>query len=551
MSWYRTYRSQRIADLDITPVRDAFTKILSSGEFSHAYLLAGPKGTGKTSAARILAKVLNCEKNRQPVEVTLTKGLGIRALGREKKLTPKPQALISLSEPCNVCASCVAITSGSSMSVTEMDAASNRGIDDIRLLRERIGLSPPDGIISVFIIDEVHMLTTEAFNALLKVLEEPPAHVVFILATTDAQKMPATVVSRCTLIQYRKATAAELTQRLQAIATAEGIEVSTESLTLIATAADGSFRDGVKLFEQIATGVKKLDTAQVSMALGGNASRLAAELLTALLKKESAPVVAIFSQLGQQGIDGIAFQKEVLTLAHGKLVELAAKNDARLSSLVALLRAIAVPIEPHLVMPWLPFEIACVEFALANSTQQTVLSAQQTVPSEEKHEVKPVTIKHQAHKEPPKEILVEVPIEVPVAPPQPVIPPAEPKPEKILREPSEISFELITSQWPTVLAKVRSKSVPLEGLVKSIRLVGIDGKTVRLEASYQFHKEQMELSRNILIIEEILESVYSAKLHYGVELGKAAIKIVGSPHSNVTGTVEDEKLVKAAEEAFL
>lgn len=542
MSWYRTYRSQRIADLDITPVRDAFTKILSSGEFSHAYLLAGPKGTGKTSAARILAKVLNCEKNRNNVTQRLQIS-DIRSQNRSesRKLNAENFAL---NEPCNICASCVSITSGSSMSVTEMDAASNRGIDDIRLLRERIGLSPPDGIISVFIIDEVHMLTTEAFNALLKVLEEPPAHVVFILATTDAQKMPATVVSRCTLIQYRKATAAELTQRLQAIATAEGIEVSTESLTLIATAADGSFRDGVKLFEQIATGVKKLDTAQVSMALGGSASRLAAELLTALLKKESAPVVAIFSQLSQQGIDGIAFQKEVLTLAHGKLVELAAKNDARLSSLVALLRAIAVPIEPHLVLPWLPFEIACVEFALANSTQQTV-------PSEEKHEVKPVTIKHQAHKEPPKEISVEVPVEVPVAPPQPVIPPVEPKPEKILREPSEISFELITSQWPTVLAKVRSKSVPLEGLVKSIRLVGIDGKTVRLEASYQFHKEQMELSRNILIIEEILESVYSAKLHYGVELGKAAIKIVGSPHSNVTGTVEDEKLVKAAEEAFL
>jgi hypothetical protein len=227
------------------------------------------------------------------------------------------------------------------------------------------------------------------------------------------------------------------------------------------------------------------------------------------------------------------------------LVELAAKNDARLSSLVALLRAIAVPIEPHLVMPWLPFEIACVEFALANSTQQTVLSTQQTVLSAQKE-----VVNSEPKRQAVKEVIVEKPVEVAIREPMEKVDKKQSSAHSPMPD-ATVSFETVQQQWPTVLAKVRSKSVPLEGLVKSIRLVGIDGKTVRLEASYQFHKEQMELSRNILIIEEILESVYSAKLHYGVELGKAAIKIVGSPHSNVTGTVEDEKLVKAAEEAFL
>ncbi len=550
MSWYRTYRSQTVADLDITPVREAFTRILTSGEFSHAYLLAGPKGTGKTSAARILAKVLNCEQNRKTMESILS---------QNSKKTTSHQSLKtnnSLSEPCNVCASCIAITTGSSMSVTEMDAASNRGIDDIRELRERIGLSPPDGIISVFIIDEVHMLTTEAFNALLKVLEEPPSHVVFILATTDAQKMPATVVSRCTLIQYRKATPDELKRRLEAIAKEERIEISDPSLTLIATAADGSFRDGVKLFEQVATGTKKIDDAAVALALGGSSQRLSADILSALLKKDSSIVITIFSQLGSQGIDGVAFQKEVLTLAHTKLVEFASTNDKRLALLVTLLRAIAVPIEPNLPMPWLPFEIACMEYSLQNSNLPSRHSgkggdeprhggAESSVAIEKLAQI--------ANEESIKEVKVEkVAVKESTEPVRQVaqVDKEEPK-VQIPTSEVTVSYETVVEQWPIVLAKIRKKSVPMEGLLRAIRLVGIDGKNIGLEATYQFHKEQMELSRNMIIMEGILEETFGARLTYNVKLGKAAVRIIGSPHSNVTGNTEDEKLVKAAEEAFL
>lgn len=554
MSWYRTYRSQLVADLDITPVREQFQTLLSSGEYAHAYLLAGPKGTGKTSAARILAKVLNCEKNRPAIEASL-----LPRTSTTKKKTS------SLQEPCTVCASCVAITNGSSLSVTEMDAASNRGIDDIRLLRERIGLSPPDGAVAVFIIDEVHMLTTEAFNALLKVLEEPPAHVVFILATTDVSKMPATVVSRCTLIQYRKATPAELSNRLEKIAKSEGIAIEPASLTLIATAADGSFRDGVKLFEQLASGKKKLELSQVSDALGAHSTRFAADILTALLKKETAPVVEIFSKLETQGIDGVAFQREVLTMAHSKLVEFARSSDKRMNVLVDLMKHIAVPIETSLPLPWMPFEIACVEYTLPAPIKDSQTPPPTSEPAPTPHSQAPAHSKNTESKKAhvpspthethvpvmPIEPFVAPTIEVPIKPITPT-PPQATSPQTDATDAAIIvPFEKVQEQWPMVLAKVRMKSIPMEGLLRAIKLSGIEGKSIALEATYQFHKEQMELSRNMLLLETIFQEVFGTPMRYSVKLGRAAVKIIGSPHGNVSGNTDDEKLVKAAEEAFL
>ncbi|MBI1869345.1 AAA family ATPase, partial [Candidatus Gottesmanbacteria bacterium] len=167
MVFYLKYRPQKISELDSQQVRERLTSIISSGQIPHALLLAGPKGTGKTSVARIIAKIINCLQH--------------------------PTSHLSLPtsnvEPCNNCPSCISITSGSNLDVLEIDAASNRGIEEIRDLREKIHLSPSSSRYKVYIIDEVHMLTTEAFNALLKTLEEPPAHAIFILATTDPHKV--------------------------------------------------------------------------------------------------------------------------------------------------------------------------------------------------------------------------------------------------------------------------------------------------------------------------------------------------------------------------
>ncbi|MFA7068409.1 MAG: DNA polymerase III subunit gamma/tau, partial [Acidaminococcaceae bacterium] len=182
---YRTWRPQDFESLvGQEHIKTALTNALESGKIAHAYLFTGPRGTGKTSTARILAKALNCEQG--------------------------PTA-----HPCNICANCQQITQGSSMDVIEIDAASNRGIDEIRQLRERVAFAPVNGRYKVYIIDEVHMITTDAFNALLKTLEEPPAHVVFILATTEPHKIPATIHSRCQRYDFHRVTIDDIVGQLQ------------------------------------------------------------------------------------------------------------------------------------------------------------------------------------------------------------------------------------------------------------------------------------------------------------------------------------------------
>lgn len=220
MNFYLKYRPQKISELDLILVRESLTEILKAKSTPHAWLLTGPKGTGKTSSARIIAKSLNCLKKSK-----------------------------ADAEPCNHCDACRTITNGTAMDVLEIDAASNRGIDDIRELKDKINLTPTNLKYKVYIIDEVHMLTKEAFNALLKTLEEPPAHAVFILATTEAAKLPETVVSRCLVIKFNKASPAELLRSLRRVAKSEKLKVGDEKLAQIAAAADGSFRDAVKLLE--------------------------------------------------------------------------------------------------------------------------------------------------------------------------------------------------------------------------------------------------------------------------------------------------------------
>jgi len=230
MVLYRKYRPQKIAELDIENVREKFVHILSSGRIPHAFLFSGPKGTGKTSAARIVAKVINCELRIKNQESS-TKNI----------------------EPCNKCESCVSITEGRNLDVLEIDAASNRGIDEIRELKEKIKLSPVSARFKVYIIDEVHMLTTEAFNALLKTLEEPPAHAIFILATTEMEKLLPTIVSRCARVDFAKATNEEIAHSLERVIKGEKLKIADADkfVSLIAGSSEGSFRDALGELQKV------------------------------------------------------------------------------------------------------------------------------------------------------------------------------------------------------------------------------------------------------------------------------------------------------------
>ena len=271
---YSTYRSQRFDDL---VGQDAAVQTLKnalvSGRVAHAYLLTGIRGTGKTSTARILAKAVNCEN---PVD----------------------------GEPCNRCPSCVAITDSSAIDLIEIDAASNRGIDEIRDLREKAKYLPALLKRKVYIIDEAHQLTPEAFNALLKTLEEPPGHVLFVLCTTEAHKLPATIVSRCQRFDFRRITADNIAARLRYIAGKESLAADDGALRLIATMAQGSMRDAITMLDQMASaGVETIDADSVRKQLGLVNSADIAALLAGAARGDAAFVLRDLDRLAQQGAD--------------------------------------------------------------------------------------------------------------------------------------------------------------------------------------------------------------------------------------------------------
>ncbi|HBO10516.1 TPA: DNA polymerase III subunit gamma/tau, partial [Candidatus Collierbacteria bacterium] len=240
MSLYLKYRPRTIDELDLASVRKTLEQIVTANKVAHAYLLTGPRGAGKTSAARVLARIVNCEKNRN-----------------------------KLGEPCNECSACKSILNGSAVDFIEIDAASNRGIDDIRELKEKIRLAPSQLSYKVYIIDEVHMLTTEAFNALLKTLEEPPKHAIFALCTTETHKVPETIKSRCVPIQFGKASENEMKRSLSRVVAGEEKKISEEALSYLAKAVDGSFRDGVKALEIALTTTMEVDLGRMEEVVVG------------------------------------------------------------------------------------------------------------------------------------------------------------------------------------------------------------------------------------------------------------------------------------------
>ena len=287
MTFYLKYRPQTLQDLDILEVRESLTKIMSSSHTPHAFLFNGPKGTGKTSGARIIAKILNCQN-------------------------------LQKNTPCDKCDSCLAIRQGSFMDVMEIDAASNRGIDEIRDLKEKIRLAPVSGKNKVYIIDEVHMLTNEAFNALLKTLEEPPVHVTFILATTEPDKLPQTIISRCVRFNFRKAKVEEIVHALERVCIGEKLKIEREVLSLIAASCDGSFRDATKILEQ-AISESSLTPEKLQIMIGRDGINITGfmELLRA---KKTGELLTEIEIMEKQGKDFKFLVAGILDFLHALLL---------------------------------------------------------------------------------------------------------------------------------------------------------------------------------------------------------------------------------------
>jgi DNA polymerase III subunit gamma/tau len=313
-SLYRKYRSQTFADL---VGQDAASRALQgaiiSGRVAHAYLFSGSRGTGKTSAARLLAKSLNC--------------------------TGRPR---SSAEPCNRCDSCLAVLAGSALDLIEIDAASNRGIDEIRDLRERVNLAPALGPYKVYIIDEAHMLTEPAFNALLKTLEEPPAHVVFVLCTTDAQKIPLTVIGRCQQFVFRRHSEPQIVGRLSHIASEEKVAIEPAAMELIARTAQGSMRDAVGLLDQLvplASGPISLEAARSLLGIAD--PRVLETLLDNVLAGRAADALSELNRIYAEGGELRQVVRGLMEACRDRLIAaLSARDQATARRLSDVLEAL-------------------------------------------------------------------------------------------------------------------------------------------------------------------------------------------------------------------
>lgn len=295
---YRKYRPQRFSEvIGQEHVVKTLTNAISSGIISHAYLFSGPRGSGKTTIARLLAKALNCENRKE-----------------------------GTAEPCNKCSSCLEIAENRAIDLIEIDAASHRGIDEIRELKDGIQFAPTKSKYKVFIIDESHQLTKEAANALLKTLEEPPSHAIFILATTEVYKMIPTIISRCQRFDFRKLTLQEIIKRLEFVAEKEGVKIEKPALELIALNAEGSVRDAEGLlgqiltFEDISQNKREIKAEEVKDLLGLVEINLISRFCDFLIQKKVAEAINFLSEITEKGADLQEFSKALVNYLRQALI---------------------------------------------------------------------------------------------------------------------------------------------------------------------------------------------------------------------------------------
>jgi DNA polymerase-3 subunit gamma/tau len=497
--FYRRWRPQTLAQIvGQEQVTQTLGNALTSGRVSHAYLFYGPRGTGKTSTGRILAKALNC----------LTNGKG---------------------EPCNQCDMCRAITEGRALDVIEVDAASNTGVEDIRSLREKVNYAPNQARYKVYIIDEVHMLSNSASNALLKTLEEPPPQVIFILATTEIHKILPTIMSRCQRFDFRRISRADVISKLNRICDTEGIKLEPEGLNLIAKSATGSLRDAENLLEQMTTYYgKEIGLHQVQAILGITGDQRARELVGQIVAGDVAGGVATINSVKSDGLDLRQFNREVVEYLRQLLlvktgsedaVDLTADDKAELKALAAKTSLAqiskAIKLFGSLDIGFNNYSTLPMELALVDCIQPPSEEIQSPA-APPKHET-PRPVEKAAPAQPPA-TKVEPAAEPKVAPEPAAEAKAEPpkakaKPAKDAAAPlPELNNEIerLRANWREVMeqAPEEVKRTSAIAILRSagVKPVEIEGDTVILAFKYPIHKDKMETAENQQVARTILSN---------------------------------------------
>ena len=488
------YRPQKFGELDLVEVGEKLKKTLEEKECPQSFLFAGPKGAGKTSAARILAKAINC-------------------------LTPEGV------EPCGKCENCIGIANGETIDIMEIDAASNRGIDDVRLIKDRAYLSPAKLKKKVFIIDEVHMLTKEAFNALLKLIEEPPKHTVFIMCTTDPEKIPETVLSRLVRVDFKKGKIDELKSSLKKIIDGEKIKIKNEAIEIIVKNNDGSFRNLQKMFNEMVMEIgKEMDKESVEKFFEKKQGEYSMESLEEdLLAGDKKGIIGRMEKMAENGVDFGEYRNRALDWFQKRMI------DVKLWEIKELVRWINLLIdagrkEKYTEIGQLPMELAVIDFlGDENKIQLSKINDQKVV---EKLVINRGT-------ENSRDAINRV----------------------STKKNLNITVEQVAEKWKDLLLAVKPYNHSVEAFLRAARPKEIDGGRIVFEVFYQFHKDRLEDAKNRKIVEVGLNKIFGQDVDFVCVLGKNNVtekKVISAEEEKVEVKKEasGDEIYDAAKEIF-
>jgi DNA polymerase-3 subunit gamma/tau len=519
---YRKYRPQDFESVvGQEPIVRTLRNAIASDQVRQAYLFAGPRGTGKTSLARILAKALNCAQG-------------------------------PTTTPDNTCHACVSIASGTSLDVVEMDAASQRGIDDIREIRDRVVLQPAEGHYKVYILDEAHQLTDAAWNALLKLIEEPPPHLVFVFCTTDLGKVLPTVRSRCQTFVFARPRLPDLVKLLARITSAEGIDAPEQALALVARAARGSFRDAVSTLDQLSAATEGHVTVQAVLQLLGAVEEEALfRLCDLIVDHDTAGALTFIEELSEQGqdlgrlvTDLLEHLRHLLLVQHmGEVPESLPVTDETRDRLREQANQVGEPTVLRLIDllhvavedmrqggdPRLPLELALVKVTRPGSDL-----------SRESVAYRLEQLEQRSH------AVSTPPVRVAADPPEPQTGRTTPDPPATA--PPSIELEQLREAWQrTILPAVEERSIPTASVLREARPSGLDEERLTLEfpATAEFHRQLAEDPKNATLLQDALYQVTGRRLALAFEVGEHAEADVEDE-----SPLDEDELVNLMKETF-